>query len=87
MSTVSQLGNFPNTIRKLDDKPNLSADSMKQALQADVQTLWNKAIEIINALNLKGEFTGAIYVGNTTPASVAAQLNIGDIYLYVPDLP
>lgn len=87
MSTVSQLGNFPNTIRKLDDKPNLSADSMKQALQADVQTLWGKTVEIISSLNTKGEFSGRIYVGNTTPSSMASTLSTGDIYLYAPDLP
>jgi hypothetical protein len=99
---VQQLGSFPNTIRNLDDKPNLSADAMKQALQQDVSTLWQKCIEIIGALNSvrtvgEGGTGGTtkqtgreglgIYVGNTAPASVAASLDPGDIYLYVPDLP
>lgn len=84
---VQQLGSFPNTIRNLDDKPNLSPDAMKQALQQDVSVLWNKTIEIIGALNGIGRDSLGIYVGNTAPASVAASLQTGDIYLYVPDLP
>lgn len=99
---VQQLGSFPNTIRNLDDKPNLSADAMKQALQQDVSVLWNKCLEIINDLNIPrpvslggtggttkqtGREGLGIYVGNTAPASVAASLATGDIYLYVPDLP
>ena len=84
---VSQLPNFPNTIRNLDDKPGLSADAMKQALQADVQTLWGKTVEIIGSLNTKGEFANAIYVGKATPSSMASSLNTGDVYLYAPDLP
>ncbi len=99
---VTQLGNFPNTIRNLDDKPNLSADAMKQALQQNVSVLWNKTIEVINALNstrtvAEGGTGGTtkqtgreglgVYVGNDTPSSVAASLETGDIYLYVPDLP
>ncbi len=99
---VQQLGSFPNTIRNLDDKPNLSADAMKQALQQDVSALWNKTIEIITALNAtrtvsEGGTGGTtkktgreglgVYVGNDTPSSVAESLETGDIYLYVPDLP
>ena len=84
---VQQLGSFPNTIRNLDDKPNLSPDEMKQALQQDVSVLWNKTIEIIGALNSIGRESLGIYVGNTAPASIAASLQTGDIYLYVPDLP
>jgi hypothetical protein len=99
---VTQLSSFPNTIRNLDDKPNLSADAMKQALQKDCSTLWQKTIEVIDELNgvrpvsLGGsggttKQTGreglGIYVGNTAPASVAASLQAGDIYLYAPDLP
>lgn len=99
---VQQLGSFPNTIRNLDDKPNLSADSMKQALQQDCSTLWQKCIEIITALNsvrsvAEGGTGGTtkqtgreglgVYVGNTAPSSIAATLQTGDIYLYAPDLP
>ena len=46
---IQQLSSFPNTIKNLDDKPNLSADSMKQALQQDCSVLWQKVIEIIAA--------------------------------------
>ena len=99
---VQQLSSFPNTIRNLDDKPNLSADMMKQALQQDCSVLWQKTIEIIDDLNgvrpvsLGGtggttKQTGreglGIYVGNTAPSSIAATLQTGDIYLYAPDLP
>ena len=106
MTTVEQLGNFPNTITNLDDKPNLSADAMKEALQHDVSELWNKCIELIAAFN-DGETTPravayggtggttrdtarngiGIYYGSTSPDSMAASLQTGDIYLYVPDLP
>ena len=103
---VTQLGSFPNTIRNLDDRPNLSADAMKQALQQDCSTLWQKVIEVISDLNTVPAFpvsvdnggTGGttkqggrqglgIYVGNATPASMVSTLDVGDIYLYVPDLP
>lgn len=85
--SVQQLPSFPNTIRNLDDKPNLSPDAMKQALQQDCSTLWNKTIEVIGALNGISRESLGIYVGNTAPASVASTLATGDIYLYVPDLP
>ena len=99
---VTQLSSFPNTIRNLDDKPNLDADSMKQALQQDCSVLWQKGIEIIDALNGVREVseggTGGntkqtarqglgIYVGNASPASMVSTLEVGDIYLYAPDLP
>ena len=103
---VTQLGSFPNTIANLDDKPNLSAANMKQALQQDVSELWQKTIEVIDDLNGKApspvpvtdggtggttKQTGreglGLYVGNSSPASVASSLEVGDIYLYVPDLP
>lgn len=92
MANVDQLSSFPNTILNLDDKPNLSAQNMKQALQQDVSDLWNKTIEVIDALNEKADGpinknSVGIYVGNTSPASVVSLLNDGDIYLYVPDLP
>lgn len=98
---IQQLGNFPNTIRNLDDKPNLSADAMKQALQQDVSVLWQKVIDIITYLNSPIPVTNGgtggttkqtgregigIYLGNESPSSVAASLQAGDIYLYVPDL-
>lgn len=87
---VNQLSSFPNTILNLDDRPNLSAEDMKQALQQDVSVLWDKCVEVIEALNKKmdgAEDVGKLYVGNTVPSSVAASLDLGDIYLYVPDLP
>lgn len=103
---IQQLPSFPNTIKNLDDKPNLSATAMKQALQQDTSTLWQKTIEVIAAVNDKADTpvavadggTGGttkqtgrqglgIYVGNTSPASIASTLATGDIYLYVPDLP
>lgn len=98
---IQQLGNFPNTIRNLDDKPNLSADAMKQALQQDVSVLWQKVIDIITYLNAPIPVTNGgtggttkqtgregigIYLGNDSPSSVASTLQAGDIYLYVPDL-
>ena len=104
--TVEQLPSFPNTIANLDDKPNLSATDMKQALQQDVSELWNRAQEMIEAINTNDTtpravaFGGTggttkdtarngigIYYGNTSPDSMAASLQAGDIYLYVPDLP
>jgi hypothetical protein len=79
---------------------------MKQALQQDCSTLWQKCIEIISSLNTVPAFpigvdnggTGGttkpsarnglgIYVGNATPASMVSTLDVGDVYLYVPDLP
>lgn len=89
---VEQLGNFPNTILNLDDKPNLSAQAMKQALQEDVSQLWGKTVEVIDALNGKADGpinknSIGIYIGNSSPESVVSILNEGDIYLYVPDLP
>ena len=89
---VEQLGNFPNTILNLDDKPNLAPHAMKQALQEDVSQLWGKTVEIIDAVNSKadGPITKnsiGIYIGNSSPESVVSILNEGDIYLYVPDLP
>lgn len=91
MANVSQLGSFPNTIRNLDDRPNLSPSDMKDALQADCAALWQKCIEIILALNGKvdGPARDAVglYVGNASPASMASSLKTGDVYLYVPDLP
>lgn len=99
---IQQLSSFPNTIKNLDDKPNLSADSMKQALQQDCSVLWQKVIEIITYLNAPTPVTDGgtggtskqtgreglgIYVGNSSPASVASTLATGDVYLYVPDLP
>lgn len=89
---VEQLGNFPNTILNLDDKPNLSANAMKQALQEDVSQLWGKTVEVIDALNEKADGpinknSIGIYIGNSSPESVVSILNEGDIYLYVPDLP
>jgi len=89
MSAVSQLPSFPNTIANLPDRPGLSAANMKEALQRDVAQLWQKTEEIVEAVNDKPDISGggAIYVGNTSPASVADTLSAGDIYLYVPDLP
>lgn len=140
MSNTSQLPSFPNTILNLDDKPNLSAQHMKEALQADVSTLWQKVVELIESSNTKTDAsdkvtvvnssstnasypsalavynaitsaisaqypisvanggTGAnakpaartnlgIYVGNTLPSEMVSTLDVGDIYLYVPDLP
>ena len=99
---VTQLSSFPNTIRNLDDKPNLDADSMKQALQQDVSVLWQKTVEVIDDLNgVRPVSTGGtggttkptarqgigIYVGNASPASMVSTLEVGDIYLYAPDLP
>lgn len=89
---VEQLGSFPNTILNLDDKPNLSAQAMKQALQEDVSQLWGKTVEVIDALNEKpdgpiNKNSIGIYIGNSSPESVVSILNEGDIYLYVPDLP
>ena len=99
---VTQLSSFPNTIRNLDDKPNLDADSMKQALQQDVSVLWQKVVEVIDDLNgvrpVSAGGTGGntkptarqgigIYVGNASPASMVSTLEVGDIYLYAPDLP
>lgn len=99
---VQQLGSFPNTIANLDDKPNLAAQAMKEALQRDCALLWNKVIEIIGDLNgirpvSEGGTGGStkptaregigIYAGNVSPASMASSLETGDIYLYVPDLP
>lgn len=104
--TVEQLPSFPNTIANLDDKPNLSATDTKQALQQDVSVLWNKCLEVIEALNSNDTTPRAvsyggtggttkdtarngigIYYGNTSPDSMAASLQAGDIYLYAPDLP
>lgn len=140
MSNVSQLPSFPNTILNLDDKPNLSAQNMKEALQRDTAALWQKCIEVIASLNSKTDEsekasvvnasstndtypsslavynaintliaaqhplpvakggTGGttkpaarngigIYVGNTVPSEMVSTLDVGDIYLYVPDLP
>jgi hypothetical protein len=84
---VNQLSSFPNTILNLDDRPNLSAEDMKQALQQDVSVLWAKCMEIISSLNAKVDGSMGIYIGNDTPASVAADLSVGDVYLYAPDLP
>ena len=99
---VQQLSSFPNTIRNLDDKPNLSADMMKQALQQDCSVLWQKTIEVIDDLNgvrpvsvggtggntkQTGREGLGIYVGNASPASMVDTLEVGDIYLYAPDLP
>lgn len=52
--TIDNLGTFPNTIANLEDKPNLAAQAMKEALQQDVKSLWNKVKEdVIPNLNNK----------------------------------
>lgn len=54
--TIDNLGNFPNTIANLEDKPNLAAQAMKEALQQDVKSLWNKVkTDVIPTLNNKEE--------------------------------
>ena len=49
--SISALGDFPNTIANLNDKPNLPAQRMKESLQDDVNTLWSKVAEIIPVIN------------------------------------
>lgn len=107
--SVPTLGSFPNTIGNLPDKPNLGPTQMKNALQADVQTLWPYVQKVINEVNGISGFatlpltvenggTNAtnksdarenlgIKAGKATPSSVASSLSVGDIYVYVPDLP
>ena len=107
--SISTLGAFPNTIANLPDRPNLSAQNMKEALQADVETLWPYVQALITAVNASSGFatlplsienggTNAttkadalnnlgVYVESTAPSSMAASLEEGDIYVYVPDLP
>ena len=63
--TVEQLSSFPNTIANLDDKPNLSATDMKEALQQDCSELWGKCIEIISALNDNDTTPRAVAYGGT----------------------
>jgi len=63
--TVEQLSSFPNTIANLDDKPNLSATDMKEALQQDCAALWNKTIEVIDALNTNDSATLDVSHGGT----------------------
>ena len=44
--SVPSLGAFPNTIANLPDRPNLSAQRMKEALQDDVKTLWEHTADL-----------------------------------------
>ena len=41
---VNQLSSFPNTILNLEDRPNLSAEDMMQALQRNVSVVWEKCV-------------------------------------------
>lgn len=81
--SVSQLGSFPDTIANLPDQPNMSAQNLKDALQADCETLWNKTKDIITDLNSRP----TIVVDKILPATKAASLSVGDVYIYCPDLP
>ena len=63
--SVAQLDSFPNTIANLDDKPNLSAGDMKQALQQDTSELWNKVVEVIDDLNGKADSPVPVTSGGT----------------------
>ena len=51
MSSITNLGNFPHTIGNLDDQPNLPADKMKEALEKDCETLWDKVKEVVPSVN------------------------------------
>ena len=80
--SVPVLGDFPSTIANLPDRPNLSADKMKEALQQDLAYLWPFVQQLINEVN-----RSPVKVGNDLPSAVASQLSVGDVYIYVPDLP
>ena len=49
--SVPSLGAFPNTIANLADRPNLSAQRMKEALQEDVKTLWEHTADLTDEYN------------------------------------
>jgi hypothetical protein len=48
---IENLDVFPHTVGGLDDKPNLSAEQMKAAFEADCNALWDKVMEMIPELN------------------------------------
>lgn len=49
--SIPNLGNFPHTIGNLDDRPNLTAEQMKEKFEHDVMTLWATLAECIPSIN------------------------------------
>lgn len=80
--SVPSLGAFPNTIANLPDRPNLSAQRMKEALQDDVKTLWEHTADLTDEYN--SSFVSAPLplavnkggTGATTPANARNNLGI-----------
>ena len=62
--SLQPLGAFPGTIGKLNNRPNLGPEQMKEALQKDLAVLWGATQAIIAEINGISGFA-------TLPLSVA----------------
>jgi len=77
--SVSQLPEFPATIENLPDKPNLSAQNMKAAFDQDLRLLYQKVVEIIDAVNGKADTPVSVSdggTGGTTPQSAREGIGV-----------